>query len=203
MNEELIPFAPACERNKQPILEALQSLLPDQGRVLEIGSGTGQHMVHFSSNLQHLEWQPSERLENLPGLNMRLQLEAGVNVLPAIELDVGHDWPKSNYQAVISANTAHIMGWPEVECMFAGIAAVLDDGGIFCLYGPFNEKGRFTSSSNEEFDQQLKLRDSRMGLRDVGDLDRLAFGQQMTLEQQLLLPANNQILVFRRRRQTS
>jgi hypothetical protein len=132
-----------------------------------------------------------------------LQLEAGANVLPAIELDVGQDWPTSGYQAVISANTAHIMGWHEVECMFVGVAAVLDDGGVFCLYGPFNENGRFTSSSNEEFNQQLKSRDSRMGLRDVGDLDRLAFGQQMTLEQQLLLPANNQILVFRRRRQTS
>lgn len=193
---EDLPFAPACERNKQPILEVLQQVLPQSGLVLEIGSGTGQHVVHFSRRLPLLLWQPSEQAENLPGLQKRLDLEAEANVLPAFVLDVAASWPELTCQAVISSNTAHIMSWPEVVCMFRGVSGLLKPGGVFCLYGPFNEDGHFTSSSNQHFDQSLKARSPLMGLRDVLELEKLAQSSHMQLEQKFNMPANNQILVF-------
>jgi SAM-dependent methyltransferase len=198
MSEEQLPFAPACERNKQPILEVLRRVLPQSGTVLEIGSCTGQHLVFFANELPGLEWQPSDQAEYLPGLNLRLEQEAGSNVHPAIVLDVASDWPTSRFDAVISANTAHIMDWPEVVCMFDGVSRVLLPGGVFALYGPFNENGEFTSASNQAFDQDLKSRDPRMGIRDRKDLETLATNHQMSLEQKVAMPANNQVLVFRR-----
>ncbi|HKX54463.1 MAG TPA: DUF938 domain-containing protein [Xanthomonadales bacterium] len=196
--ERKLPFAPACERNKQPILEVLRRILPPTGRVLEIGSGTGQHVVYFSEHLPDLQWQPSEQAENLAGLQDRLDQQAGENVLPAIELDVAAAWPELDVVAIISANTAHIMTWPEVVCMFDGVAVLLKPAGVFSLYGPFNVNGEFTSASNQQFDQQLKLQKPGMGLRDVAELENLAQQRQMYLEQQIAMPANNQVLVFRK-----
>ncbi len=196
MNESLA-FAPACERNKQPILEVLQAVLPNSGLVLEIGSGTGQHVVHFAANMPQLQWQPSEQAENLASLQQRLDLQASANVLPAIVLDVAGDWPELTYQAIVSANTAHIMSWPEVIRMFDGVAGLLQPGGVFSLYGPFNENGQFTAASNQQFDQSLKDRNPLMGLRDVAELEELAHRHHMKLERQFALPANNQILLFR------
>ncbi len=193
-----LPFAPACERNKQPILEVLQRVLPESGLILEIGSGTGQHVVHFSTHLPQLQWQPTEQAENLSGLQQRLDLETGDAVLPALELNVAAKWPGIPVAAVISANTAHIMSWQEVICMFNGVAKILAVGGPFCLYGPFNMNGEFTSVSNRQFDQDLKLRKSSMGIRDVAELEKLASGHHMKLEQKISMPANNQVLVFRK-----
>lgn len=195
---QALPFAPACERNKQPILEVLQRVLPPTGLVLEIGSGTGQHVVHFSEHLPALQWQPSEQAENLAGLQSRLDQQAGTHVLPAIQLDVAATWPQLEVAAIISANTAHIMSWPEVTCMFAGVARLLKPAGVFCLYGPFNVNGEFTSASNQQFDRQLKAQHPHMGLRDVAELEKLAQQQQMYLEQRIPMPANNQVLVFRK-----
>lgn len=193
-----LPFAPATERNKQPILEVLQRVLPPSGLVVEIGSGTGQHVVHFAEHLPNLQWQPSEQKENLPGLQARLDQQAGVNVLPAIELDVAAAWPELDVAAIISANTAHIMSWPEVVCMFDGVAGLLRPSGVFSLYGPFNVNGEFTSASNRHFDLQLKSQKQSMGLRDVVELEKLAHERQMGLEEQIAMPANNQVLVFRK-----
>ncbi|MDZ4728910.1 MAG: DUF938 domain-containing protein [Xanthomonadales bacterium] len=201
--EQDLPFAPACERNKQPILEVLQRVLPQSGLVLEIGSGTGQHLVHFSAHLPQLLWQPTEQVENLPGLQRRLDMEAGSSVLPAMELNVAAAWPVISAAAVISANTAHIMGWQEVICMFGGVANILAEGGPFCLYGPFNQNGEFTSESNQQFDRDLKWRKASMGIRDVTELEKLAGRRHMKLEQQIALPANNQMLVFRKDSETS
>lgn len=200
--EQDLPFAPACERNKQPILEVLQRVLPESGLVLEIGSGTGQHLVHFSAHLPQLQWQPTEQLENLPGLQRRLDMEAGSSVLPAMELNVAAAWPVISVAAVISANTAHIMSWQEVICMFDGVANILAAGGSFCLYGPFNQNGNFTSESNQQFDQDLKWRKASMGIRDVTELEKLAGRRHMQLERQIALPANNQMLVFRKDSET-
>lgn len=197
MSEDLL-FAAACERNKQPILEVLQRVLPVSGLILEIGSGTGQHVVHFAGHLPLLQWQPSEQAGNLPGLQKRLDLQAGTNVLPAIVLDVSASWPEKKYQAIISANTAHIMSWQEVICMFRGVSESLEPDGVFCLYGPFNENGHFTAPSNQQFDQNLKSRNPLMGLRDVSELEKLAQSLHLNLEQKIQMPANNQILVFRR-----
>lgn len=193
-----LPYAEACERNKRPILETLLPRMPKCGLVLEIGSGSGQHVVYFAPQFPGLSWQPSERLELLPGLNARIRLEGGANVLPAIELDVFGAWPDRTFAAAYSANTAHIMPWAGVRTMFAGLGPRLVDGGIFCLYGPFNVNGSFTASSNEAFDRQLRSRDPEMGLRDTAALDSLARDHQMSLEERIGLPANNQVLVFRR-----
>ncbi|MGH8035913.1 MAG: DUF938 domain-containing protein, partial [Lysobacterales bacterium] len=191
-----LPFSPACERNKGPILEALQQVLPHRGTVLEIGSGTGQHLVHFSACLPGLQWQPSDREENLPGLHMRIQKEGGANILPPITLDVLGQWPEPGYESIYSSNTAHIMSWMGVCAMFEGVAHHLTGKGVFCLYGPFNENGDFTAPSNAAFHEQLKRENPEMGLRDIGDLEILAASQQLQLVQRFSLPANNQLLQF-------
>jgi cyclopropane fatty-acyl-phospholipid synthase-like methyltransferase len=193
-----LPFAEACERNREPILAALLPRMPGRGIVLEIGSGTGQHVVFFAPQFSRVSWQPSDRPEHLPGLAARIRAEGGANVLHAIELDVRGVWPDRNYAAVYSANTAHIMGWPEVCDMVAGIGWRLEPGGTFFLYGPFNEGGKATAESNAEFDRHLRERDPAMGLRDVEALDALARRHRMRLSEQVAMPANNQLLVFRR-----
>jgi len=192
-----LPYTEACERNKAPILDALRPRLPPRGHVLEIGSGSGQHVVYFAPHFGCLSWQPSERAELLPGLNARIRLEGGANVLHALELDVRGAWPDREYAAAYSANTAHIMGWPEVCAMFSGVGQRLVPGGVFCLYGPFNVGGKYTAPSNSAFDQQLQARDPAMGLRDTDALDSLARQHQMELEERVPLPANNQLLLFR------
>lgn len=196
MNASDLPFSPACEKNKAPILEVLERVLPASGTVLEIGSGTGQHVVHFSARLPLLKWQPSDRRDYLPGLQQRLKMEGGINIYQPILLDVLKEWPAGPFDAVYSANTAHIMSWEAVCAMFTGVARRLSQGGVFCLYGPFNEGGEFTAPSNAAFDQQLRREDSRMGVRDIGALETLASGQQMLLTQRNAMPANNQLLVF-------
>lgn len=198
-----LPYAEACERNKAPILDALRTRLPRRGHLLEIGSGSGQHVVYFAPHFERLTWQPSEQAELLPGLNARIRLEGGPNVLPAIELDVCGIWPDREYAAAYSANTAHIMAWPAVCALFSGVGRRLLPGGVFCLYGPFNVGGYYTAPSNEAFDRQLQARDPAMGLRDTAALDSLAGEHQMMLEERVPLPANNQLLVFRSRRSRS
>ena len=191
-----LPFSEACERNKEPILEALGRIFPTSGRVLEIGSCTGQHLVFFAPSFPELSWQPSDQLDYLEGLSARIRLEGSPNILEAIELDVSKEWPGQLFDAVYSSNTAHIMSWESVCAMFAGVGTCLLPGGVFCLYGPFNEGGRFTTVSNQEFDCSLRARDATQGIRDLEALETLASGQQMKLTQQFRLPANNCLLVF-------
>ncbi len=188
----------ACERNKGPILDVLKAVMPNQGRVLEVGSCTGQHVVFFAPEFPGLTWQPSDRAEHLAGLRARLQMEGSNNILPPIELDVLMEWPNQGFVAVYSANTAHIMGWRAVCAMFEGVGLRLEDGGVFCLYGPFNLDGGFTSASNQAFDRQLRKRDPDMGIRDVADIANLAEHHHMKLERNVPLPANNRILIFRK-----
>ena len=191
-----LPFSEACERNKAPILEALGRIFPTSGRVLEIGSCTGQHLVFFAPSFPELSWQPSDQLDYLEGLSARIRSEGSPNILEAIELDVTKEWPGQLFDAVYSSNTAHIMSWELVCAMFAGVGSCLLPGGVFCLYGPFNEGGRFTTVSNQEFDCSLRARDPAQGIRDLEALEMLASGQQMKLTQQFRLPANNCLLVF-------
>lgn len=201
MNDGLA-FADHCERNKEPILEVLTNHFPDRGFVLEIGSGTGQHVVFFASKLKNLKWQPSELAENLPALTARIEQEGSSNIKPPIALDVLKDdlsaWPERVLSAAFSANTTHIMNWPEVRAMFSGLGQKLKPRGIFCLYGPFNESGKYTSDSNRAFDLQLKSQDPGMGLRDIRSLEALAAKNDMQLIDQVRMPANNETLVFRR-----
>jgi len=198
-----LPFAAACERNKLPIFAVLKEALPEKGTVLEIGSGTGQHIVFFAAQQPKVRWQPSDRKEYLPGLSRRLAAAGCSNILPLIELDVMQSWPEQNFAAVYSANTAHIMDWQAVCAMFEGVSQQLLPGGPFCLYGPFNEGGTFTAPSNAAFDAQLKRENPAMGIRDIEALETLASSQQMELERRFSLPANNQLLLFRLNRQGS
>ena len=193
-----LPFSDSCERNKEPILDVLKEILPARGRILEIGSCTGQHLVFFAPHFPHMQWQPSDCPEYLEGLFARLEFEGGANTLPPIELDVFGPWPDQVFDAVYSANTAHIMSWDAVCAMFAGLENHLAPGSVFCLYGPFNQAGRFTSESNEVFDRHLRARSAHMGLRDLEALESLAKRHHMHLESQHPLPANNQLLVFRK-----
>jgi len=194
-----ISFASAAKRNRQPILDQLKILLPKQGTVLEIGSGTGQHAVFFARNLPGLLWQPSDRKENLAGLEACFSAEGNKSILPLLRLDVISDpWPGCTYEAAYSSNTAHIMAWDAVVAMFTGVAAQLLRGARFCLYGPFNIDNCFTSRSNAQFDAHLRAEASHMGIRDMAALESLANLHQMQLEHRLAMPANNFILVFKR-----
>ena len=194
-----IPFSSAAERNRQPILEVLRELLPGEGTVLEIGSGTGQHAVFFAQNLPGLTWQATDREENLAGLEARFLAEGNDRILPLLNLDVLSDpWPGRSYDAAYSANTAHIMSWEAVIAMFAGVGAHLAGGTRFCLYGPFNIDNRFTSPSNAQFDAHLREQDPQMGIRDMDAVENLANLHRMKLEQKVAMPANNFILVFQK-----
>jgi cyclopropane fatty-acyl-phospholipid synthase-like methyltransferase len=191
-------FSEACEENKQPILAVLEMQFPGSRTVLEIGSGTGQHAVFFARQLPHVTWQPSD----LPASHASIdawRVEAQLpNLLAPLTLDVRADqWPQQNYDAVFSANTTHIMGWPAVQAMFCGIGKLLQTGGVFCLYGPFNYNRCYTSTSNARFDEWLKQRDPASGLRDFEDLDRLAGENGLALAHDHEMPVNNRLLVWR------
>ena len=192
------PFAPACERNKGPILEVLHHVFADAADVLEIGSGTGQHAVWFAAGLPHLVWRTSELSYCHAGINVWID-DAGLdNVERPLDLDVAaRPWPLSSAGGVFSANTAHYMRWPEVEAMFGGVADLLSPGGRFALYGPFARDGRHTSASNASFDRLLRAHDPGYGVRDVRDLERIAAGGAMVLEEDVAMPSNNRILVWR------
>lgn len=195
-----LPFAPASERNKRPILEVLKRVLPEQGRLLEIGAGTGQHAVFFAPEFPGLDWQTSDRAEELAGLRARIAREGKGFLPPPVILDVQNGpWPEAELAAIYSANTAHIMAWPAVGAMFAGAGRLLLPGACFCLYGPFNVDGEFTAPSNADFDLQLRARNPSMGLRDVADLVVLAGNNRMDLAHRTAMPSNNFLLVFRRR----
>jgi cyclopropane fatty-acyl-phospholipid synthase-like methyltransferase len=186
------PFSEPSERNRAPILAVLKRVLRDRKHVLEIGSGTGQHAAYFAPELPHLVWQASDVAENLPGIR------EWVSDPPPIELDVGKPWPSVGADAVFSANTCHIMSWPQVERLFAGVAALLPAGGVFALYGPFNYHGKHTSDSNAGFDAMLRARDPLSGLRDYDDIAALASRVGLTLAEDNAMPANNRLLVFQK-----
>ncbi|MES9969808.1 MAG: DUF938 domain-containing protein [Candidatus Thiodiazotropha sp.] len=192
------PFSEACEENKAPILEVLLRLFRDARTVLEIGSGTGQHAVHFAAALSHLIWQTSDVEENHGGIRAWLQEAALLNTREPLLLDVSSDWPLTTYDGVFSANTTHIMSWPEVEKMFSGIGRVLKPQGYLALYGPFNYEGGFTSESNRNFDQWLKSRDPLSGIRDFEALNELASSNRLQFCEDVEMPVNNRILVWRR-----
>ncbi|MBM68488.1 MAG: methylase [Haliea sp.] len=194
-----LPFSQACENNKEPILARLQQLFVDAGTVLEVGSGTGQHAVHFAAALPHLRWQPTDHPDSVDNCRERVRAAALPNIAEPLALDVAElRWPVIHADMAYSANTAHIMCWTEVECMFRGLARVLPAQGAFCLYGPFRYAGRYSSASNAAFDASLRARAAHSGLRDLDDLLVLARDTGFELESDTAMPANNQLLVWRR-----
>ncbi len=195
----MLTLSEACERNKGPILAVLTAELAASRRVLEIGSGTGQHAVYFATHLPHLLWQPSELPENLPPLAQRIALEGPANLQAPQALDVRDtSWKVAPADAVFSANTLHIMSWGEVGDFFRGVGELLAAPGVLCVYGPFRYGGRHTSDSNAEFDAYLKARDPASGIREFEALDSLARSAGLDLAADHAMPANNRTLVWRR-----
>jgi SAM-dependent methyltransferase len=193
----MLPFSAACERNKDPILEVLRSRFAGRAQVLEIGSGTGQHAVHFARALAHLTWHPTEQLAYLADLTERVKLEGSDNLRAPTVLDVRQAvWPLRSVDAVFTANTLHIMSWSEVTALYRGVGTVLAPGGVFCVYGPFRYDGRYTSDSNQEFDRMLQERDPDSGLRDIHAVTILAQQYGLRLDADHDLPAYNRLLVF-------
>lgn len=192
------PYADSCERNQAPILEVLREHFADRRHVLEIGSGTGQHAVYFAAALPQLTWQTSDVDSNLPGIRMWLEESGLPNLPPPIALDVTGAWPDERFDGVFTANTLHIMGWPEVRSLFAALPKMLTTDAVLAVYGPFNYNGRFTSESNALFDAWLKQRSSRSGIRDFEAVDELARSIGFALVEDRPMPANNRTLIWRR-----
>jgi SAM-dependent methyltransferase len=204
-------FSTACERNKGPILAVLQQWLPQPARVLEIGSGSGQHASFFCKQIAGLVWQASERLDAVAALQAQLaevppaSLASGSRLLDAIALDVmaAEQWPPSSgneaFDAVFSANTCHIMPAAAVPHLLAGAARVLRPGGLLLLYGPFHDGGVPTSASNAAFDAHLRSLDPAMGVRDALELQEQARGLGLEPLADVAMPANNRMLVLERR----
>jgi len=188
----------ACERNKDPILRILKEAFAQSRVVLEIGSGTGQHAVYFAAAMPQLTWQCSDRPENLPGIRQWLDEAALPNTPAPIELDVCRSWPAHRYDAVFSANTLHIMSWPEVETLFARLADATTGDAVLAIYGPFNYGGHYSSDSNAIFDQWLKARGAHMAIRDAEAVNALAARAGFRAVADIAMPANNRCLVWRR-----
>lgn len=193
------PYSAACDNNREPIFEVLQRLLSKSQSVLEIGSGTGQHAVYFAQGLPHLSWQCSDVIENHQGIMQWLEEAALANTPAPISLDVNQiEWPEHSYDTVFSANAIHIMSWESVKAMFNGIARVLEKNGLCVLYGPFNYNNKYTSESNARFDLWLKNRNPESGIRNFENVDQLAQEAQLSLLEDIAMPANNRILCWRK-----
>ena len=194
-----IPYSGACERNKGVILEILRQAFRDMNNVLEVGSGTGQHAVHFALNMPHLEWQLTDLDKNIHGLNLRLEKEGPPNVLNPLVLDVSEvSWPVGVYGGIFTANTFHIMSEVLVEQFFRGLCPHLERGGVLCVYGPFNYGCEYTSESNKRFDEFLRARDPESGIKDFEWVCSLAEVSGLRLVNDHEMPANNRLLEWRK-----
>ena len=193
----MLPHSDASERNKGPILEVLREAFAGCKHVLEIGSGTGQHAVHFALAMPWLVWQPSELPESMPGLRKRIFNEGPSNLRAPVLLDVTQPpWDVRRVDGVFTANTLHIMHWPQVEAFFAGLPAVAKPGTVLAIYGPFRYGGEYTSASNESFDTMLHARDPESGIRDFEKVDALARAAGFSVVADHPMPANNQTIVW-------
>ena len=194
-----LPYSQACENNKAPILAVLNQAFAECKNVLEIGSGTGQHAAHFAANLPHITWQASDQQQYLAELNERLRRVALVNLPQALCLDITQQvLPDTQFDALFTANTLHIMSWPMVVTLFERLNKLLGAAATVCIYGPFNYNGAYTSTSNQAFDQSLKSRDAAMGIRDIEQVIALANAQGFSLINDIAMPANNRLLWFKR-----
>ena len=194
----MLPFSDACERNKEPILGILRGAFAGCTHVLEIGSGTGQHAVHFALALPNIVWQPSETEESMPGLRKRIFAEGPKNLRAPVLLDVtATPWDVRKVDGVFTANTLHIMHWPQVEALFANLPAVTKPATVLAIYGPFRYRGEYTSPSNEEFDGFLRARDPGSGIRDFEAVNRLAESVGFHLVADHRMPANNQTIIWK------
>jgi len=191
------PYSEACERNQDPILAVLRTAFADRRQVLEIGSGTGQHVVHFARHLPHLIWQASDVAAHLAGIRAWIDEAQLPNLPSAIALDINDaTWPQVEADAVFTSNTLHIASWPEVQRLFQQAGALLPEGGVLAVYGPFKYGGVHTAESNARFDLMLRERDPESGLRDFEAVDDLARINGFAMLADHAMPANNRTVVW-------
>jgi SAM-dependent methyltransferase len=193
--------APSAERNKEPILDVLQRVLPASGLVLEIGSGTGQHVAHFAKALRELTFQPSEMDEGRhASIAAWIAHEKLVNVRAPIALDVMRlPWPVRAADAIVCINVIHISPWEATRALMDGAGKVLPPGGVLVTYGPYRRGGKHTSPSNEEFHKNfLQARDPRWGVRDMEHVAAVAKEAGLQLDETVAMPTNNFCLIFRK-----
>ncbi|HWI11504.1 MAG TPA: DUF938 domain-containing protein [Burkholderiaceae bacterium] len=192
------PFSPACERNQDAILAVLREHFADRTQVLEIGSGTGQHAVHFAAALPQLIWQTSDVAANLSGIRAWLAGARLPNTPAPLAFDINAAPPDATFDAIFSANTLHIMAWPEVQNLFALLPALMRPDALLTIYGPFNHGGTFTSASNAAFDASLRADQPQRGIRDFEAVDALAGAAGLVLVEDRAMPANNRCITWRR-----
>jgi hypothetical protein len=193
------PFSQACENNQAPILQIISSVFCHPTTVWEIGSGTGQHACYFAQHLPHIEWQPTDRAENIHGIRLWQKEVRLPNLKPVLTLDVTDTvWPCDAIDGLFTANTLHIMSWNEVQILFNRLAKYLNPKAAVCIYGPFNYNGTYTSDSNAQFDQCLKSQNALSGIRDFEDIVFLATSIGLRLIIDNAMPANNRLLVLQK-----
>jgi cyclopropane fatty-acyl-phospholipid synthase-like methyltransferase len=193
------PYAPACERNQQVILNVLKKIIDRNSnkKLLEIGSGTGQHAVFMAPHFPKLSWQTADLLENHAGINMWLQQADSVNILQPIELQIGStEFPNTHFDVVFTTNTLHIMSWLNVQQLIKQLGQHLNSGSQVIIYGPFKYQGQFTTDSNAQFDLWLKQQNPLSGVRDFEKIVDLMADSTFNLVEDISMPANNQILYF-------
>ena len=192
------PFSPACERNQDAILAVLREHFADRTRVLEIGSGTGQHAVHFAAALPQLIWQASDVPANLPGIGQWLGEARHPNTPPPLAFDINGTPPEGRYDAVFSANTLHIMTWGDVQRLFETLPALMHERALLTVYGPFKYAGAFTVPSDAAFDASLRVDHPQRGIRDAEAVDALARAAGLVQIDDRAMPANNRCITWRR-----
>jgi len=193
-------YSPAAARNRDPLLQVLREVLPAEGSVLEIASGSGEHVAHFAKHLPGLRWQPSE-FDETSRLSVRAWIahETLSNVAAPICIDASTtDWgvEDQRFDAIVSMNMIHIAPWAAAVGLFMGAGRLLKPGGILFLYGAFKQGGVHNAPSNQEFDRSLKSRDPDWGARDIADLTALASANGLRFVRSVAMPANNQSLIF-------
>ena len=199
MLNDRLPFSQACENNKEPILKVLKEYISDQESLLEIAGGTGQHGEFFARSFPNLLWQTSDLPGAVADLNLRISEANLHNLPPALILDVNDpNWNVKRYQLLFTANSLHIMSEKSVENFFSRIPNVLQQSALVFIYGPFKYDGNFTTKSNAEFDEWLKEKDLKSGLRDFEAISELAVSVGLSLVTDVQMPSNNQLLVFLR-----
>lgn len=194
-------WAPATERNREPILDVLKRVLPVRGTVLEIASGTGQHAIHFAAALPDLVWQPTDTEAAARASIAAWAADAALpNLRAPLALDVCVEpWPLAAADAIVCINMIHIAPWAAACALFDGAARVLPDGGVLYLYGPYRRGGAHTAESNAQFDAQLRSRDPAWGVRDLETVAELGRAADLALDEIVEMPANNLSVVFRKR----
>lgn len=193
-----LPYSKACDNNKAPILEQLTRHLKQPGKLLELGSGTGQHAIYFGNALPHIIWQTSDRSLNHAGINAWIDEFGRTNILTPLTLDIYENTLPDDIDYIFTANTFHIIAWPGVSLLLEKVGATLRNGGLLLVYGPFNYQGQFTSESNARFDSHLKAHNPERGIRDIEAVCEVANKHHLHLIEDNPLPANNRLLVFKR-----